>query len=311
LRYVPPCMMSLGTIFNMLTIIVLLRRKFGKTSTRILLIVLALVDTTALYSGLLSVWVSQVFKINLQNLTQLSCPVGMFCTYLIRHCASWNIVLLTVERWLSVSYPLKARIICTGKWTCAVLGLFFIILFSLNAHILFFYRLRSFNYGSIVLVVCYQATDAYTLFWNKVWYWIDLFSYIGGPFLIIAACNAAILYKVIKSHRTRGMLRYQDGRPDAERARLTSMTYMLTTVSVVFVFLTLPVSTYFIVRDYISIRRIPPIEERTVSALVHAVTLLVSYVNNSINFLLYCISGTQFRREIRNMFRGLLPSKSQ
>jgi hypothetical protein len=149
--------------------------------------------------------------------------------------------------------------------------------------------------------VCTYISKEYEKFWNQ-WYWIDLFAYSCLPFVAIAYCNCSILYKVIMGQIRRKKLQNPGGKKDGSSAQLTSMTYMLTTVSVMFILLTLPSSIFFIVDGQLVITTW---KQSVQSSLLHAVTNLLGYVNNVINFLLYCVSGTQFRREVYRMFRGL------
>jgi hypothetical protein len=290
-KYVPPFLIVPGAIFNSLIIVVLLRHKFGKASTRTLLISLALVDTATLFVGLLRWWMIKVFNFNVRTLTNPSCPIHLFATYLFRHLASWIVVLLTLERCISVCLPLRARIVCTKKVTCIVLFMVIFLLSLLNAHFLFFTQIV---YGKSMY--CDSPSKDYIAFRDYIWYWLDLFTYIGLPFTIIAFCNCAILLKIIQSHADRQMLQNVGDKPECKMARqVTSMTYMLVTVSVVFIILTLPFSSQFVI--------LSQIKDKTQQRFVYTVTYLISHVNNSINFLLYCMSGTQFRRAVYKMIK--------
>jgi hypothetical protein len=80
------------------------------------------------------------------------------------------------------------------------------------------------------------------------------------------------------------------------------MTKMLLTVSIMFIILTLPNSIYFLWQGTRLVGE-PSAHLSAVVQLLYASTLLLLYTNNSINFLLYCISGSQFRREVFSLFR--------
>ncbi|XP_064626832.1 FMRFamide receptor-like [Lineus longissimus] len=236
-----------------------------------------------------------VFDVDVRTLTSLSCPIHLFLIYVFRHLSCWNVVLLTLERFLSVCLPLKARIICTRKVTCVVLVVTIIFLLLLNGHFLFFHTIIYNRWGSF----CVSATAAYENFIFAIWYWIDLLCYVGLPFVIIAFCNCSILYKANQSHVDRLKFQSRD-RDNKTSADLTTMTYMLVTISVAFVLLTLPFSLHFIASGQV---KNPTEQQEADFTLSYAVTYLISYVNNSINFLLYCVSGTQFRREVFKMLK--------
>ena len=72
-------------------------------------------------------------------------------------------------------------------------------------------------------------------------------------------------------------------------------------VSCIFILLTLPIML-FIVIDKIDFER-PSIVERTnCKSVVWAFVNLFMYVNHSINFVLYCLTGSKFRTELATLF---------
>jgi hypothetical protein len=295
--YVPPFVCLFGTGLNVLTITVLLVRKFGKASTRILLVTLALADTAVLIAVLLPQWLDMSLGLKFQVLTPASCAIQRFTTFFFFHFSSWSIVLISVERWVSVRYPLKAKMICTAKTTTVALVTLFLALFALNVHILFFEKLhKSFN----------ECTHTYINFWNFTWRWIDFVAYTGIPVMVIAFCNVSIASAVADSYGVRKQITYP-GNVNRQSVRLTSVTYMLTTVCVTFVVLTLPVSVYYIVRSY-TMDQLVTDHDYAVDWLINDIVNLLSYLNNSLNFLLYCMSGSKFRREVHSMFH---PNKSR
>ncbi|XP_064639930.1 FMRFamide receptor-like [Lineus longissimus] len=294
--YVPPILIVMGTFFNGLTVLVLLQRKFGKPSTRLLLIVLALADTSMLLTRCLRWWILKAFAIDVRYLSAASCPIHLFFTYFLFHFASWNVALLTLERWISVSYPLKARVICTRKNIIITLTITITFLVALNSHIFYFFQ-RTHDSN------CKYISKAYHNFLLKVWYWIDFLAYSGLPFTVITFCNCSIFHQVSQGQTRRKALQNSDGKTDCGRAQMTSMTRMLTTVSVMFILFTLPVSVYFIVYGYLPGRDTRTRKQWAQYDLSYAATNLFSYLNNTVNFILYCLSGTQFRREVLRMLR--------
>jgi hypothetical protein len=204
-------------------------------------------------------------------------------------------MLLTVERFISVRFPLKARTICTLKWTYVALLVMFICSFALNLQ--FYFILTLDNNGRCNLT-------ARMAWYGDISHWIDMFVYSLVPFVVIVFCNCSILSKVIQSRIERKKLQQSERSSEAKstHAHLTSMTYMLTTVSVVFLILTLPTTIQLVVYEQLRPRTA---KQYVVYALMHTTTNLLSYTNSAINFILYCVSGTQFRREVYNLFQGL------
>ncbi|KAL8564758.1 hypothetical protein ACOMHN_003604 [Nucella lapillus] len=70
-----------------------------------------------------------------------------------------------------------------------------------------------------------------------------------------------------------------------------------------FMLLTLPVCVFFLWNSYMSQQLKTSPELVAQSHLAFAVTSLLWYTNSAINFLLYCFTGTQFRKEFLSLIR--------
>ena len=124
-----------GTVFNALIVAVLISQKFGKTSTRVLLTVLAVSDQLVLIMALSF----DVFRFEI--LVQLyyhksQCIAFYYFEAVITQYSSWVIMLVTLERWISVCFPLKARGIITVKNTSLTLLSTALFLMCSNSHII-------------------------------------------------------------------------------------------------------------------------------------------------------------------------------
>lgn len=102
--------------------------------------------------------------------------------------------------------------------------------------------------------------------------------------------------------------RDRKSKSDRYSAAVSSSTLMLLSVSVTFLVTTTPNVVYFLkVDSWIAAADSDP--DRVAGArsearvrLLYAVTNLLLYMNNSINFLLYCLTGSRFRRAARDLF---------
>ena len=100
--------------------------------------------------------------------------------------------------------------------------------------------------------------------------------------------NGAIIFKFMRALCARD----QGGTQATNQALSKSAnrgTAMLITVSLAFLILTGPVAV-----SYIITINPDPIQK--------AVTVLVRYINHSINAVLYCMSGSRFRKELTNTY---------
>ncbi|XP_064649789.1 psychosine receptor-like [Lineus longissimus] len=289
--YIPAILIIFGSITNATTILVLAGGKFGRASTRILLVSLSLSDTTVLYSGLLRQWIVSVFGIDVRTLHELSCPLHLFFTYISLQASSWIMMLVTLERVISVIFPLKSRVICTARATVIAVIFVTVTLTGLNSHILAFRRLQP-NGG------CYASGD-YAYFWRYAWFWTESTVRFGFPALVVFICNCLIVRTVLRSSAKRREI--SDG-PDESKS--TSITVMLVTTSFVFLFLCLPSAIYFLIRGTMFSSALTQRQLADIR-LWYTITGLLQYANNASNFIVYCISGTGFRMEVSRMIRRI------
>jgi hypothetical protein len=291
-KYVSIGLIVVGTVFNGMTIAVLARGKFGKTSTRILLITLALGDTCVLWTGMLQGWFTFYFGVVLATMSLTACKIMAFMGNFSLHFSVWNLSLVTVERLISVCFPMKARIICTARNTTISLAVLFIIILGLNTH----YLLWEIGPGGR----CEPVDQNYFTFFVGIWYWFDLMLRSGGPVFVIMCCNAVIIGKLIMSQIERKrQLSEGSGGGKADK-QLTSMTSMLVTISIAFIILTLPSAIFFLVeggKTYYSVKDI------AILYLKYTSTSILTYSNSAINFFLYCLSGSQFRSAVFSMYK--------
>ena len=129
-----------------------------------------------------------------------------------------------------------------------------------------------------------NVPDNYILNYSK----FDLTLYSFAPFTIMVLTNGAIIYKFMQASCARD----QGGTESTNQALSKSAnkgTTTLITVSLTFLILTAPVVFYGMI-----------VTEENV--IVEAIVILMRYTNNSINAVLYCISGSRFRNELMKTF---------
>ena len=131
--------------------------------------------------------------------------------------------------------------------------------------------------------------DNYPIIFNR----IDSALYSFLPFLIMIIANSAIIAKFmsVKYHVYRNKNSSSGGGGAANQAlskSATRGTLMLITVSFAFVALTAPVSIIYAI-------------ETDPDPKLVAITTMLDYFNHSINALLYMISGSTYRKEVKRL----------
>ncbi|XP_046582520.1 FMRFamide receptor-like [Haliotis rubra] len=294
-----PILLIFGTAGNILSMIVLTRQAMRKSSMSIYLTCLAVADLLALYSGLLRQWIIYTFNTDIRELHPLICKVVTWMLYFSLDLSAWILVSVTVERAVSVWLPHKVKVICTKKVLAVNILVLVIILMSVNGHFLFGRGLIV--YEGVVYQCANQSRD-YARFLDYIFPWVDLCFFCLAPLAFHLVGNALIITRLLAGMRTITRLNMATTEQATERRRqVSSMTTMLLSLNLVYLVCTLPISIYLIYTTYWEKDTSP--EAKAQRQLMFACANLLMYLNNSMNFVTYTISGKRFRSELISLFK--------
>ena len=279
----------LGTIGNVLCLVVLQNHVFRRTSCGFLLSALAAADIGVLNTGLLRLWIGAFTEqsLDVRRLGQANCKIHASLTYFFPQLSSWTLVLVTVDRVVSVAKPLRAHEICSR---CRMMVAWLVVsgvLLALNVFPLWHYNLEAHT----TPYNC-KTDDPFT----KVYRWVDFIFAFLLPLIFISAGNTFIIYMLIKARETRRIsLAPQSAKMSGQSCGevTRSATAMLVSVSLVFFITTIPRTVYFLGLPWVSL-------SFAKLDLFNVVCILIYNVSNASNFLLYCISGSKFRKTLRD-----------
>ena len=290
-RNCPPVLFFIGTIGNVLSGVVMMRRSLRTSITSFFLVTLAVVDTFMLWNGLMRQYLRYDHSIFVRSHSLAACRLHIFLTYWGGQFAAWILVCMTMERFFAIFSPHKSKQY-VSKLSCGiVVGVIGVLLAGLNAHF-FKTHLLVFYFGKY-----YCITDAqYYEFMQKIWTWIDFAFFSFIPFGILVIANAGIILRIAHSN----YVRKHNMKQSSGGVKMTSMTAILLTVSLIFLLTTAPISIYLLIQE--NVKQNTTQEEEALNSLWWAIVVNVNYINHSCNFFLYCISGPRFRRELRAMF---------
>lgn len=301
-KIVPPIVIILGTFGNTLTILVLLRQVMNLSSTAVYLLSLAVSDLLLLYLGPLRQWIQYIWDVDVRLLTDAGCKIQVFLTYFSVHFSSWLLVAVTLERVISVMLPHKVKLNCTTMKAGIVVAVTFVCLFLLNVHFFFGYGLVHKPLYVRAPWQCTPINDDYMDFRDDILPWLDFVVAFLLPFTILTVGNVMIIVKLrINTVRRRKMSLTQKEKEGR------SVTFMLIALCVIFFICLTPVSIFLIILPYLreEAMKLPYVEMiRQMEYLIfwHAVTNCFGYINSSTNFILYFLSGSRFRSEVRHLF---------
>ena len=279
--YFAPILLFFGTLGNILSAVVFSRPALNKSATSFYFRVLAVADTLALNVGLWPNWMRDAFGVNIYPLTEAACRIQTYIKFALPDCAVWVLVIMTLERVIGVCWPHKVRQICTRTRIRGSVIIMTLSIWVINIPSIW---INSSNNNSEELTC---VVENHVLAYD-IWPWIDLTIYSLLPFFIMMTCNITIIYTVFRSQRSIT----RDG-----GNKMTAMTVTLLIVTFVFFLLTAPFVIYSCTADYLY-NYAPQINY----LLFYFIASFLRYVNNSVNFPLYCMSGRAFRRELKRLF---------
>lgn len=293
--FVPPVMFAIGIPGNVLSIALICRPTFKRSSMKPFIIMLAIADTCLLVLGLGRYWVKTVFGFEIRLTHTSMCTGHTFLVYWLVHVCSWLLVGMTWQRTLVVIFPynMTIRSVMKARFPRLYICIVPITLGFLNAYFFWTHHIADYH-GSKRCV----SRDGFRSF-NQVWRWVDLALASLIPFTLIIIGNISIISKVILAKSKRRVLSAVGQTRESTLNHESGMTVLLLVVTFMFLLTTLPLSMYFTFFRYFMAGGAPT---PTMRLLVTIATFL-SYVNNCINFYLYIISGKRFRSELLKMFR--------
>lgn len=309
--YYTPFLVASGSIGNWLSVIVFFSTKLRKLSSSYYLAALAISDTGFLLAHFMT-WLNMI-EIHYFN-TPIICEVSIYISNVCSFLSVYFIVAFTVERFIAVRYPLKRPSMCTvsrAKIVLSSLTLFALISYTPTFIIA---GVEERVLGNRTVPYC-DVREGYKDL-SHIINSIDAFVVLIIPFSAICVINICICYTVWKLARIRRTMtnsassttRTVNGihRPTIRTAAAscmrnqssqTKVTKMLLVVSTVFLILNLP-SYIFRARSYFVEKNE---EKAELLMIVQHSSYILFQTNFAINFILYCISGQNFRKALASL----------
>jgi hypothetical protein len=211
----PPVVLFLGTLGNILSIVVWNCKKMRGSSTACYLTALAVSDLVVLYTGLAKHWIFYVFGIYIHELSEVGCKLHSWTVYVALSMSSWILIAVTVERVMSVLFPFSVRRKCTRMTAVIILCLLTVVIMVLNSYWLIDMQLGQAaddydyfeldpepgNYDNDTAIFrCGVNAD---VLWLHVHVWpnIEMFINCLLPFCVLLVGNVSIIVKLAKNKR--------------------------------------------------------------------------------------------------------------
>ena len=316
-----PILIVIGTISNTLGVIVLTRKRMRRNPTMFYLTILSVGDIFVLFGGLGRIWSTITFGRDFRDNSDYICKLQVFFTYFQLQFTSWILVAVSIDRCVSVCWPLKGKQISTMHNARVTVLIIFLTLVAVNCPLFWGVSIQILNNNR-------KCSMTPNFDWY-VWSWVDMCIFCIVPFIIMIICNLLISKQIIKAqkslrkyHMTRSAQNKetttisqessnsttnvqtvakrtsrQVNRENSNSQRskqLSGKTRMLLVLSWTYLALTTPIGVFLIKSDYLN-------ENKRID-FQWAIVNMLQYTNNAIHFFLYCLTGSKFRDELKSMF---------
>lgn len=311
-QYLLPVIIFLGMIGNILSFLVFCFTYLCRMSSSVYLAALSISDFTFLFA-LFFTWLN-TFDINVVSMNGL-CQFLIYLTYVASFLSVWYVVCFTVERHLTVCFPLLRQRLCKPR-RAKIVVLVLAILGLLIYNFALWTSVVTKEYGHPHCVVDERYFDIVITINN-----IDTLITLVVPALVITVSNVRISYSLSKFYR------FYRTRRSAERLNSNSgsslsndystiysnssynrlqmkVTKMLLLVSSVFLICNIPshlIRVYAFVRSMMDVNYNPS----RLLLLIQRLAMLLYYTGFSTNVILYNVSGKTFRLAFVRLFHCL------
>ena len=317
--YVMPIIIAVGIIGNTVSLVVFTATKLRSHSSSVYLAALAVSDTCFLLCTLVA-WLSRM-GLNAMNI-QPWCALVVYLTFVCSFLSVWIIVAFTIERFIAVWFPLWRRHLLRPfhARSCVLI----LVLASLVIYSFLLWMTRVVeqpNGGGKVCHTLPKFTQGLNILTQ-----IDTFLTLVVPLFAIISLNTAIMISLYRSSkrmpvswspttsskRKQALLRVQhdqrdqsittisDGTPPTQRTMRS--TKMLLIISTVFVLFNLPSHVFrlrYTVIFFLGLEYQPSGNESG----LYSISELLYYVNFAVNFFLYSIVASNFRKGLADLIR--------
>ena len=299
-----PILIIGGTTGNLLSLAVMTRPAMRRYSTSVYTSALAIVDTVYLWGILPHCY---FFWSNgddsLHNI--LSGKLFYYVYYVCCNSSAWFVVAMSIDRFIVGYFPLKAASLCTIGRTKKIIAAIFISIMLICSYLPIFVKTNHVTESGVVPLFN-NADVAY--FYVEITPLLDLTFYICVPFIILVVTNTLLMKKIyqmrnIRIRKSNGKMVSHDSHTSNKESMSRTeiqMTFISILICAIFITCTLPVLIFSIIFLKF-LGNFTPDEQIKILFGVSMVGAL-PYINSAVNFAMYCLTGTKFRRELHLMF---------
>ena len=244
-----------GLIANVLSLVVFGALHLKKTSTGHYLMALAVVNTMYL-SGEYMIWISDYMQLIVMgggfvHKTDSACKIVPFILYYGRLFSAWLTVVITIERFVAIAYPLQVSILSTPTRAKVLILLLAITCLGICSFPLYTVYSQTYMY--------YDGRNRCNTKrgWRVLYDTIDLIVITFGEMVIpsglVCLFTSLILRKLFKSRQVRREVLSSSVGNNTHRRQEVKLTATLLAIAITFFILRLPLTVFYNLNDSIGI----------------------------------------------------------
>lgn len=211
------------------------------------------------------------------NENSIFCKSVQFFSYSICLNISWIGMLIALDRYLSIKYPLKFKIRYELKFQILIIIGIFVLSVILNIPFVYYYDIISKNSTSCDIVD------------DKVNLYLNIFDFITStlmPFLIMLISTSLIGYYLIKNK-----MKYKEKKLEKEK----QLIKVLFSMDIFFFFCYCPYSVYAIISAFDLLETSTSISDSVMSTFYYVANFILT-IYCSFGFFMHLICNIQFRK---------------
>ncbi|CAF1312163.1 unnamed protein product, partial [Didymodactylos carnosus] len=294
----------IGTIGNLLTIFILIRPNLRCHTTMRYLIAAAVSDLCTLYSWNLNLFYKHMinpYQNDMEDLSLCTCRLISFLAFTSLQLSSWYLMIVSFDRAMNIYFLFWKKGLGKPHNATYIIFVVAICIILLNSHLLFlngFVDRTCTPYGKQTCIVCYKRLIDYRYVFPK-WEKVHLILYNLIPFTIMSMCNVFIIYRTLTA--TKRLSKRQTNSHNASTKnrirKQRQLTTMLILVTFLFIILTMPAMIYHVFLRHLFEKKKP------LKYILQGILLCIQFTSHAINFFVYCFTASNFRDEMRKLFR--------
>lgn len=309
--FIPWLLVLIGGVSNLLVILGMRTKNFRSLSTSVYMLVGSLNDLMSLLTLLVAHWVSVNFpdKISRGAGSDVMCKVFNFYGWGQADFGIMLMAAMTADRAHAIVRPMtRLDLVKLAKIVTVVCVA---VVAVKDFHFWFTSDIVAEDRNDRMCDVHYP-NQSYHDFYDHYWPWIDMI-FDMLCFVVMVVSNVVIIHHLHKSRRG-GHLQTSDDIPGSSSTTITrspstmtihsknynnvtkQVTRMLLAESIIFILLSFPFSLNLMVSTQLHTYDHP--DRAQGNALVFSVVFYLLYANKCVNFFVYCLAGSRFRRAI-------------